>query len=57
MEYLRVILFVLAIILIFMTLIFNFKIKKLLNSNKNILKTDLERYVKMYTILTIITGV
>ena len=56
METARIILLVLAILFIIATLIVYFKTRKELKSDKKILKKDIEKYVKIYTILLIISS-
>ena len=71
MRYLRIILFILAILTLIATLVVYFKLKKELKKNAEVPKEDgedkkleedipkekIEKYVKIFTILTIITGV
>ena len=68
MEYLRISLFVLSILLIIVTLIAYFKVRKELKigkenqdatkeDNSEIPKERIEKYVKIFTILTVITGI
>lgn len=56
METARIILLVLAILFIIVTLIVYFKTRKELKSDKKILKKDIEKHVKIYTILLIISS-
>ena len=68
MEYLRIILFVLAVLSIIATLIAYFKVRnelKIGKENQDAIKEDnneipkeiIEKYVKIFTILTVVTGI
>ncbi len=57
MKILKIILFSLAILLLIATLVVYLITRKKLKSENEILKEEIEKYVKIYTILTIVTGV